>query len=272
MAKTFEHECRQGVDSETVRNMNKSRAMNDFHGFVVCRAHSLTSGGHSVIKRESPLTNGIQNRSPILLFSVGRKVGTVRASSGLVLYRVFVTPEPGHGDVMPNARTLKRVTQSKQAGQTPATQASAFVKETIQEMRAGKLGAKSTKQAIAIGLSKARRAGVDLPPPRKGTTSEKTRKSAERAYKVGQEEPDRPVNLKRSKATIKALQREGNRAVSHAALSAQASEQARLKTAEERSAIGRKAARTRLARKKNAGRKVVAKKRVKAKSRPREGT
>jgi len=132
MAKTFEHECRQGVDSETVRDMNKSRAMNDFHGFVVCRAHSLTSGGHSVIKRESSLTNGIQNRSPILLFSVGRKVGTVRASSSLGLYRVFVTPEPGHGDVMPNARTLKRVKQSKQAGQTPATQASAFVKETLQ--------------------------------------------------------------------------------------------------------------------------------------------
>src|SRR5262249_29155163 len=99
---------------------------------------------------------------------------------------------------------------------------------------------------IAIGLSKARRAGVDLPPPKQGQVSERTRKNAERAYRAGQSGRARPVNRKRARAVTKALKREGHAAASHAALSRQAKSQARNRTSAERHAIGRKAARTRM--------------------------
>lgn len=161
---------------------------------------------------------------------------------------------------MPNKDTLKRVKRDKAAGKSASTQAGEFVKETIDDMRAGRIGAKNTKQAIAIGLSKARRAGVDLPPPKKGKTSEKTRKSAERAYRIGQKDPDKPVNPRRSKAITKALKREGNEAVSHEELSAQAKSQARKRTPAERSAIGRKAAQTRMAHQTTAERRAISKK------------
>src|SRR5512138_1521981 len=87
---------------------------------------------------------------------------------------------------MPEKRTLQRARQDKREGKSSSTQAGEFVREEMEHIRQGKHGAKSSKQAIAIGLSKARRAGVDLPPPEKGKTSEKTRKSAERAYEEGQ--------------------------------------------------------------------------------------
>jgi hypothetical protein len=79
-----------------------------------------------------------------------------------------------------------RTEEDKREGRAPSTQAGEFVKEEMDHIREGKHGAASTKQAIAIGLSKARRAGVDLPPPKKGRTSAKTRKSAESAYRAGQ--------------------------------------------------------------------------------------
>src|SRR5262249_13747639 len=141
-----------------------------------------------------------------------------------------------------------------------STQAGEFVRETIDEMREGKIGARSTKQAIAIGLSKARRAGVDLPPPAKGKVSEKARRSAQRAYAAGRSDPDRPVNPKRSKAARKALAREGHSAVSHEALSRQAKQQAKQRSPEERQAIGRKAARTRLAHQSTAARSAAGRK------------
>src|SRR4051812_39338160 len=86
---------------------------------------------------------------------------------------------------MPEPQTLERARQDKREGKAPSTQAGEFVREEMHHIRGGKHGARSTKQAIAIGLSKARRAGVKLPPPRKGTVSAKTRKSAERAYEKG---------------------------------------------------------------------------------------
>src|SRR5882762_7479598 len=86
---------------------------------------------------------------------------------------------------MPEKKTLERARADKRAGKAPTTQAGEFVREEIHHIREGKHGARSTKQAIAIGLSKARRAGVDLPPPAKGKTTERTRKSAERAYERG---------------------------------------------------------------------------------------
>jgi len=135
------------------------------------------------------------------------------------------------GNIMPTKETMERVKQDKREGKSPSTQAGEFIKETIDDIRSGRYGARSTKQAIAIGLSKARRAGVDLPPPKKGTTSDKTRKSAAAAYRAGHENPNRPVSRKRSKATTAALQREGDTAASHESLSRQAKQQASKRTA-----------------------------------------
>ncbi|HLJ11030.1 MAG TPA: DUF6496 domain-containing protein, partial [Planctomycetaceae bacterium] len=90
---------------------------------------------------------------------------------------------------MPKKKTIERAKQDKREGKAPSTQAGEFIRETMDEIREGKHGARSTKQAIAIGLSKARRAGVKLPPPAKGKASEKTRRHAERDYARGQTEP-----------------------------------------------------------------------------------
>lgn len=146
---------------------------------------------------------------------------------------------------MPEKETMERARQDKRDGKSSTTQAGEFVREEIHHIREGKHGARSTKQAIAIGLSKARRAGVDLPPPKKGKTSERTRKSAERAYARGHGEPPKhPPSAKRSRAIHRALEREGKAAASSAALSKQAHSAARQKTAGERSAAAKKAAQT----------------------------
>ena len=144
---------------------------------------------------------------------------------------------------MPTKTTIKRAKKAKRAGKAPSTQAGEFVREEIEDIRKGKHGARSTKQAIAIGLSKARRAGVKLPPPEKGETSEKTRRSAERAYQAGQG-PKRKPSAKRSQATKRALKHEGTAAASHEALSKQAKTAAKKRTATERSAAAKKAVRT----------------------------
>ncbi|HUB83436.1 MAG TPA: DUF6496 domain-containing protein [Bryobacteraceae bacterium] len=81
---------------------------------------------------------------------------------------------------MPEKETIRRAQKDKQEGKAPSTQAGEFVKEEMDHIREGKHGARSTRQAIAIGLSQARRAGVDLPPPRKGAAPERTRKQAKR--------------------------------------------------------------------------------------------
>jgi hypothetical protein len=146
---------------------------------------------------------------------------------------------------MPEAKTIERARKAKREGKSPTTQAGEFVREEIHHIREGKHGARSAKQAIAIGLSKARRAGVDLPPPKKGEASQRTRKSAERAYARGQgEPPKRKPSAKRSRAIHRALEREGTSAASGEALSKQARAAARRRTAGERSAAARKAART----------------------------
>jgi hypothetical protein len=120
---------------------------------------------------------------------------------------------------MPERQTIERARKAKREGKAPTTQAGEFVREEIDHIREGKHGARSTKQAIAIGLSKARRAGVPLKPPAKGQTSERTRKSAEHAYEEGQEHPGRKPSPTRSRAMSKKLKREGHSAASHAALS-----------------------------------------------------
>jgi hypothetical protein len=129
--------------------------------------------------------------------------------------------------MMPEKRTLERARAAKRQGKAATTQAGAFVREEIEHVREGKHGARSTKQAIAIGLSKARRAGVKLKPPRKGQTSARTRKSAERAYRAGQSGARKKPSRKRSRAASRALKREPKRAASRKALSRQARSAAR---------------------------------------------
>jgi hypothetical protein len=145
---------------------------------------------------------------------------------------------------MAEKKTVKRAQKAKREGKSPTTQAGEFVREEMHHIRQGKHGARSPKQAIAIGLSKARRAGVKLPPPEKGETTERTRESAKQAYRAGQEEPKHKPAPKRSKAIHRALEREGRSAASHEQLSKQAQAAARKRTASERSAAAKKAAKT----------------------------
>jgi hypothetical protein len=124
--------------------------------------------------------------------------------------------------IMPEQRTLQRARKAKRQGKAPTTQAGEFVREEIEHIREGKHGARSTKQAIAIGLSKARRAGVKLPKPKKGEASARTRKDAERALRAGQTGRPKKPSTERSRASSQALKREPRRAASHKALSKQA--------------------------------------------------
>jgi hypothetical protein len=144
---------------------------------------------------------------------------------------------------MPEKQTIERAKTAKRKGKSSGTQAGEFVREEMHHIREGKHGARSTKQAIAIGLSKARRAGVDLKPPEKGTVSEKTRRSAKRAYEAGQTGKRRRSG-RRAKATEGALQREGRSAASREALSRQARSAAQKRTRAKRSASARQGART----------------------------
>jgi Family of unknown function (DUF6496) len=146
---------------------------------------------------------------------------------------------------MPEKATIEKARKDKREGKAATTQAGEFVKEEIEHVREGKHGARSTKQAIAIGLSKARRAGVDLPPPEKGEASERTRKSAKRAYQRGQSGKRSKPSPRRSRATSRALKREGKQAASSKALARQAKQAARKRSPRARSASARKAARTR---------------------------
>src|SRR5918911_1347218 len=115
---------------------------------------------------------------------------------------------------MPEEETIERAREDAREGKSPSTQAGEFVREEMEHIREGKHGARSAKQAIAIGLSKARRAGVKLPPPKKGTTSQRTRKSAERAYRAGQSGRRNRPSPRRSRAVTRALKREPRRAAS----------------------------------------------------------
>jgi Family of unknown function (DUF6496) len=146
---------------------------------------------------------------------------------------------------MPERQTLERARRDKRQGKAASTQAGEFVKEEMDHIREGKHGARSSRQAIAIGLSKARRAGVDLPPPRRGKSSEKTRQSAERDYARGHGAPARrKVTAKRRRASAQALKREGRDAASHRSLAKQAKGAARRRTRSERTSAARKAVRT----------------------------
>jgi hypothetical protein len=146
--------------------------------------------------------------------------------------------------IMPDKRTIERARKDRREGKSASTQAGEFVRDEIDKIRRGEHGARSTKQAIAIGLSEARRAGVKLPPPKRGATTERTRRNAEYAYEAGQHKRKTKRSPTRSRAALKALKREPRDTASHAALSRQASSAARSRSASERSAAARKAGRT----------------------------
>lgn len=149
------------------------------------------------------------------------------------------------GEDMPEKRTVQKARKARRAGKAPSTQAGEFVRETIHHVRKGKHGARSAKQAIAIGLSKARRAGVKLPPPRKGRAPARTRYSAARSYRLGQSRPGSRPSPTRSQAITRALRREGRAGASKKAPARQTRSAARRRSASARSAAARKAARTR---------------------------
>ncbi len=129
---------------------------------------------------------------------------------------------------MPERKTLRRAERDRKEGKAPTTQAGEFVREEMEHVREGKHGARSTRQAIAIGLSKARRAGVPLEPPAKGRASESTRRHARRDVAKGASgRGSHRVSAKRSRATTSALKREGRSAASPRALSRKAKTSAR---------------------------------------------
>lgn len=147
---------------------------------------------------------------------------------------------------MPDKSTIEKAKKDKAEGKSAGTQAGEFVHDEIKKVREGKHGVRSAKQAIAIGLSEARRAGVKLPPPKNADAALK--KQAEAENEKG--EKKEPVSKSRSRASIKALKKEPSNTVSKAALSKQGRSAAKKRTASERTASARKAARTRAKNKK----------------------
>lgn len=128
---------------------------------------------------------------------------------------------------MPEKETLERAKEDAREGKSPSTQAGEFVREEMDHIREGKHGARSTKQAIAIGLSKARRAGVQLEAPKKGRTSAQVRRKAQQDLRKGQSGARHKTSSTRSRATERALKREGHSAASRKNLSRQARSSAR---------------------------------------------
>ncbi len=159
---------------------------------------------------------------------------------------------------MPEKKTIERAQEDKREGKAPTTQAGEFVREEMEHIRKGKHGARSSKQAIAIGLSKARRAGVKLPPPAPGTATEKTRESAKRALKRA----GKKTSPTRSRAITGALKREGRSAASKPALAKQAKTAAKRRGPAARSAAAKKAVRTKGPAKRSAAAKKAARTRA----------
>ena len=146
---------------------------------------------------------------------------------------------------MPEKETLERAREDAREGKSPSTQAGEFVREEMHHIREGKHGAASAKQAIAIGLSKARRAGVKLQPPRNGNSSPQTTIQAKRDYQKGQSHSRRKPSAARSRATSEALKKEPHSAASHRSLSRQAHASAKKRTSAARHQSAVRASRTR---------------------------
>lgn len=159
---------------------------------------------------------------------------------------------------MPEKKARAAAAKDKKEGKAPSTQAGEFVHEEIEHVRDGEHGARSTKQAIAIGLSKARRAGVKVPA---GKSASKATKKKAKQDESASHDDHKPAS-KRSAATKTALKKEGHKAASKSALSSHAKKAASKRTAESRSSAAKKAAHTKGA----AGRSTAAKKAAKTRA------
>jgi len=163
---------------------------------------------------------------------------------------------------MPEQQTARRAERDLKEGKSASTAAGEFVHEEIEHVREGRHGARSPQQAIAIGLSKARRAGVPLPPPKKGKTKESTRKSAEREYKAGQSGSKASPSPRASRAREQVLEQEPHTSASHRSLSRQTRRSSRERSAEDRHRAATKAVKT----KGKAGLRQAAKKAAKTRA------
>lgn len=182
----------------------------------------------------------------------GGELVSATASTGGPVYSM--------GGTMPEKATIARARRDKREGKSPSTQAGEFVRQEMHHVREGKHGARSTKQAIAIGLSEARRAGVKVPRAKRGSAAgSKQRAASSGGTKRARKRPSK----RRSTAIKRALRREGHSAASHRALSRHAHTVARSRTAAQRSASARKAVRT----KGPAARKAAARKAARTRAR-----
>jgi Family of unknown function (DUF6496) len=145
---------------------------------------------------------------------------------------------------VPDKGTMERARKDAEEGKAASTQAGEFVREEMHHIREGKHGAASTKQAIAIGLSKARRAGVKLGKPTKGSVSEETRQKAEQDARKGRSQLRGKPSATRSRAVLKALKKKGGSAASAQSLSRQARSSARKRGASARHQAAMKAVKT----------------------------
>ncbi len=166
---------------------------------------------------------------------------------------------------MPTKQAIAKARADKRAGKSPSTQAGEFVKEEIDKIRRGEHGARSARQAVAIGLSEARRAGVDLPPPRKGRAKKATRRKARYERDVGQGRRKAKKRPRVARAVKRVLKSEPRRSASHRALSRQSRRASARRGAGARAAAAHKAARTKGAR----GRSMAAKKAARTRARHR---
>jgi hypothetical protein len=144
---------------------------------------------------------------------------------------------------MPEEQAMERARDDEREGKSPSTQAGEFVREEMEHIREGEHGARSPEQAIAIGLSKARRAGVKLPPPKRGKS--RTKRQAKRDLAKGRSGRRKKPSRKRSRATKRALKRESRRSASKKVLSRHAKHAAARRSARSRSGAAKKAAQTR---------------------------
>jgi hypothetical protein len=145
---------------------------------------------------------------------------------------------------MPEKRTIAKARKAKRAGKSATTQAGEFVREEVHKIRRGEHGAQSAEQAVAIGLSKARRAGVDLPPPKRGKAKARTRRSAGYAYSAGQGKRTTRRRPRVARAATRTLKREPTSTASRRSLSRHATRAASRRSAQQRSKAAQKAART----------------------------
>jgi hypothetical protein len=197
-----------------------------------------------------------------------RYSGTMRRAGPVILGRALARRSSGRRNDsgrahMPERAVMERAEKDRREGKSASTQAGEFVREEMDHIRAGKHGARSPQQAIAIGLSKARRAGVKLPAPKKGKTSQETREGAQRDLARGKTGAPRKPSVTRSRAASAALKKEGRAAASPSALSRHAKTAAAKRSPASRSAAAEKAVQTKGA----AGRSTAAKKAARTRAR-----